>query len=298
MANYSIKDIEKLSGIKAHTLRIWEKRFKLLEPKRTETNIRYYDDEDLRKILNVALLYRKGYRISQIACLGVDELINKITNLSIDNEDNESKIDNLVMSMVEMDDRKFEKHLNNSIIQSGFEDTVIEILYPFFNKIGILWQTGAIYPAQEHFISNLVRQKIISAIDGTIDRANPSGKHFLLFLPEGEMHELGLLFYHYLLKKRGHRVTYLGQSVPLEDLKKAGAFLKPNYIVTKIYTSLDSFEQITFLEKLSSYFPKQDILFSGFDLDSPKLEKNRNLIHINDANKLRELLDLIDSKHQ
>lgn len=293
MANYSIKDIEKLSGIKAHTLRIWEKRYNLLEPKRTETNIRYYDDDDLKKILNVSLLYRKGYRISQIACLGVEDLITKISSYSVNEEDNESIINNLVLSMIEMDERKFEKVLSNSIIQLGFEDAIIHILFPLFEKIGILWQTGAIFPAQEHYISNLSRQKIIGAIDNLVESTEPNSKHFLLYLPEGEMHELGLLFYHYLLKKRGHKVTYLGQSVPLEDLHKTVELINPNYLVTKIYSSLDLEDLRLYLENLSKDLPKQDILFSSYAQEIPKLEKRKNLFHIKDVDQFIKILSVI-----
>lgn len=293
MANYSIKDIEKLSGIKAHTLRIWEKRYNLLEPKRTDTNIRYYDDDDLKKILNVSLLYRKGYRISQIACLGVEDLIRKISNLSVTEDDNESIINNLVLSMIEMDERKFEKVLSNSIIQLGFEDAIIHILFPFFEKIGILWQTGAIFPAQEHYISNLSRQKIIGAIDNLVEITDSNSKHFLLYLPEGEMHELGLLFYHYLLKKRGHKVTYLGQSVPLEDLYKTVDLVNPNYLVTKVYSSLDLKELRIYLENLSKNLPKLDILFGSYIQDISNLEKRKNLFHIKDVDQFIGILNVI-----
>ncbi|MCK4919694.1 MAG: MerR family transcriptional regulator [Bacteroidales bacterium] len=293
MAKYSIKDIEKLSGIKAHTLRIWEKRFNLLEPKRTETNIRYYEDEDLKKILNVALLYRKGFRISQIACLGEEELSAKINSLSKSEENNASRIDNLVLSMVEMDENKFEKLIYTSIMQNGFEETVINTIYPFFEKIGVLWQTGAINPAQEHFISNLVRQKIIVAIDGIVERTDRNSKHFLLYLPEGEMHELGLLFYYYLLKKRGHKITYLGQSVPLEDLQKTGKFLSPQYLITHIYVSLNCKKLRKYLEDLSDFFPEQNILFTSFDPEISKLEKRKNLQHIKEVSQFIEILDVI-----
>ena len=171
MAYYSIKDLEKLSGIKAHTLRIWEKRYNLVEPKRTETNIRYYDDEDLKKVLNVALLNRNGLKISHIAGLKTEEINSKISDLSKGNQDSESVIDNLVISMIELDEKKFEKILSRTIMQAGFEETILYTIYPFFQKIGLLWQTGAINPAQEHFISNLVRQKLIVAIDGIIDES-------------------------------------------------------------------------------------------------------------------------------
>ena len=293
MASYSIKDIEKISGIKAHTLRMWEKRYKLLEPKRTETNIRYYDDDDLRKILNVALLNRNGFRISQIACLGEEELNKKINTLSNNVTNNDTEIDKLVVSMMEMDEKKFEKVLNTAVMQFGFEDTIMFTLYPFFEKIGILWQTGTINPAQEHFISNLVRQKIIVAIDGVVERTDRNRKHFLLFLPEGELHELGLLFYYYLLKKRGHKITYLGQSVPLGDLKNAGKFLSPDFILTSNYSSLCGQKLRSYLENLADYFPEQEILFSSVDPEISDLEKRKNLLQLKDAHHFIEILDVI-----
>ena len=293
MANYSIKDIEKISGIKAHTLRIWEKRYKLLEPKRTETNIRYYDDDDLRKILNVALLNRNGFRISQIACLGEEELNKKIDTLSNEVTNNDTEIDKLVVSMMEMDEKKFEKVLNTAVMQFGFEDTIMFTLYPFFEKIGILWQTGTINPAQEHFISNLVRQKIIVAIDGVVERTDRNRKHFLLFLPEGELHELGLLFYYYLLKKRGHKITYLDQSVPLEDLKSAGKSLSPDFILTSNYSSLCGQKLRSYLENLADFFPEQEILFSSVDPEISVLEKRKNLLQLKDAHHFIEILDVI-----
>ena len=206
MANYSIKDLEKLSGIKAHTLRIWEKRYKLVEPKRTITNIRYYNDEDLKRILNIAVLNRNGLKISRIALFDNMEICNKISELSKNIYDTTSQIDNLVISMIELNEKKFENILSANIQQYGFEETVLHTIYPFFEKIGILWQTGAINPAHEHFISNLVRLKLCVAIDRIETDEKTNSKRFLVFLPEGELHEIGLLFYYFLIKKYGYKV--------------------------------------------------------------------------------------------
>lgn len=293
MAIYSIKDIEKLSGIKAHTIRIWEKRYKLVEPKRTDTNIRYYDDEDLKKLLNVALLNRHGHRISQIACLNNEELNRKIQTLSNTHRDNESRIDDLIISMIEMDEKKFEKVFSTAIMQSGFEDTILYTLYPFFEKLGILWQTGAVNPAQEHFISNLVRQKLVVAIDGIVDRSDPGRKHFLLFLPEGEFHELGLLFRHYILRKRGQKVTYLGQSVPFEDVIKVGAMLNPDVLVTSFYTSVSGEDVNKYLKKLKESFPEKTVFFSNTDPEFIMESVNNKLVFLKDAVDFPEFLDSI-----
>jgi len=195
MAHYSIKDLEKLTGIKAHTLRIWEKRYNLLEPKRTNTNIRFYDDEDLKRILNIALLNRNGIKISRIAGLDENEICDKISDLSKNYPDTENIIDNLVMSMIDLDEKKFSKILVRSTEERGFEDTILHLIYPFFEKIGILWQTGVVNPAQEHFVSNLVRQKLIASIDKLSENEQQDAQRYIMFLPEGELHEINLKIY-------------------------------------------------------------------------------------------------------
>ncbi|MDX5478997.1 MAG: MerR family transcriptional regulator, partial [Cyclobacteriaceae bacterium] len=166
MSTYSIKDLEQLSGIKAHTLRIWEQRYSLLSPKRTDTNIRYYDDEDLKLILNVALLNDNGIKISKIASMSSEEMREQVVKMTEKSLTHDDQIHALTICMIEMDEERFDKVLSTNILKIGFEQTMMNIIYPFMSKIGVLWQTGAINPAQEHFISNLVRQKLIVAIDG------------------------------------------------------------------------------------------------------------------------------------
>src|SRR5689334_1448299 len=217
MGNYSIKELEQLSGIKAHTIRIWEKRHQIIAPSRTTTNIRFYSDNDLKKIINVSLLNNSGIKISHIADMTTEEINHKV--LEIFNKGSEASIhiDQLVLAMIDMEEEQFERTLGNLILRYSFERAITEVVYPFLDKIGILWQTGNITPAHEHFISNLVRQKIIVAIDGLPIPPKTADK-IILFLPEGEMHEIGLLFYHYLTRKAGLRTYYLGQSVPHNDL--------------------------------------------------------------------------------
>ena len=218
MAAYSIRDLERLSGIKAHTIRIWEKRYGLIEPRRTMTNIRTYCDTELKKILNVSVLNRNGLKISKIARMSPQEIADQIGRISHLVPDEQSQIEGLTMAMIDFDENRFERIIARSVIQFGFEDTIIKIIYPFFVKIGLMWQTGTVNPAQEHFVTNLVRQKVMVAIDNHFNPDNANAKHFLFFLPEGELHELGILFFAYLAKKRGHQIIYLGQSVPMSDL--------------------------------------------------------------------------------
>jgi DNA-binding transcriptional MerR regulator len=288
MANYSIKDLERLSGIKAHTLRMWEKRYGLMDPSRTDTNIRSYSDSDLKKILNVSILNRYGIKISRIAAMDEGEIAEKIVLISRDPSDYDSLIENLVIAMVDMDEENFGKLLSRAIMQIGFEETILRIVYPFFEKIGILWQTGAINPAQEHFISHLVRQKLIVGIDSVIPANNPDPKHFLLFLPEGELHELGLLFYNYMLQKKGHKVTYLGQWVPMADMASAITVRRIDYLLTSISAVHSGSDLVDYLNRLSATFPDKTIFITGYQTAFLRDNLPLNIIRLNLVHELFE----------
>jgi MerR family transcriptional regulator, light-induced transcriptional regulator len=261
MGKYSIKELEQLSGIKAHTIRIWEKRHRLIDPERTPTNIRLYSDEDLKKIINVSLLNNNGIKISKIADMSSDQMNQKVLELSESKNDTAIHIDQLVIAMIDMEEEGFEKIINTLILRYGFEKTVTEVVYPFLEKIGILWQTQNITPAHEHFISNLIRQKLMVAIDG-LPIPPKTARRILLFLPEGEFHELALLFYHYLTRKAGWRTYYLGQNVPHEDLVSVYRVHQPELMVTSITTStLEPVEK--YFAKLVADFPDVPILAAG-----------------------------------
>lgn len=263
MATYTIRDLEKLSGIKAHTIRIWEKRYNIIAPARTATNIRNYCDTELKKLLNISLLNRNGLKISKLASLSDDEINEKINQLIQRYSDTESLVENLTIAMIELDEGKLDKILSRAIMQLGFEETIIKILYPFLIKIGVMWQTDVINPAQEHFITNLIRQKLMVAIDALITANNPNSKTFILFLPEGEYHELGLLFFHYLVKRRGHQVIYLGQSVPFNDLIEAKKLKSPNCLVTAFVSYINGKDIVKYAKSLAEKFAKQTIYLSG-----------------------------------
>jgi DNA-binding transcriptional MerR regulator len=286
MANYSIKDLERLSGIKAHTIRIWEKRYGLLNPERTDTNIRHYSDADLKRILNVSILNRHGIKISHIASMNEKEMAEKIVIISSDTSDYESLIESLVISMVDLNQDKLEKLLSRSILQLGFEDAILKIVFPFLEKIGILWQTGAINPAQEHFITHLIRQKIIVGIDSVIPANHPSPKHFLLYLPEGELHELGLLFNSYLIQKRGHKVTYFGQWVPLADMASASTVLNVDYLLTSIVAAYSGTDLMNYLIKLSATFHNKTIYIGGYQVAQISGTLPSNIIRLGSVNDL------------
>ena len=293
MAVYSIKELEKLSGIKAHTIRIWEKRYNLINPHRTNTNIRYYTDNELKKILNVAVLNRHGIKISSIARLSELEMKEEIIRVSDNATSSNTIIDSMVLSMIDLDEYKLEALIDKSIHKIGFKSTVTDVLFPFLDKIGILWQSGDIYPAQEHFVSYLVRQKLIAATDNLSNTFNPEGRKFLLLLPEGEWHEISLLFAHYLIKEANHEVIYLGQSVPYSDVLAIGTAKNIDFIVISSSTKQPGFDLGLYLEELGIAFPDKKILyFSNCKRDMPgKLSKNH--IHLQHVSDLTDFLQNI-----
>ena len=289
MGRYSIKELEQLSGIKSHTIRIWEKRHRLVEPKRTPTNIRYYSDDDLKKIINVSLLNTNGVKISKIVDLSIEEINQKVAELSEAKNSIEIYIDQLVISMIDMDEEQFEKTLSSLILKFSFERTIIEIVYPFLEKIGVLWLTNNISPAQEHFITHLIRQKLIVAIDA-LPLAPKTVKRVLLFLPENEIHELGLLFYHYIAKKEGYRTYYLGQTVPYKDLIQVCEHHHPQIIISAFTTVPQANAIGGFLKRMSTDFASAKILISGHVLKKAKVEPLPNVDFFYNALTLREML--------
>lgn len=293
MAIYSIKDLEKLSGIQAHTIRIWEKRYQLVRPKRTDTNIRVYTDEDLKRLLNVAILNNNGLKISKIAQLSDIEVRNRILHLTEDFTKAENQIDALIISMIELNELKFEKILSRLVLQIGFEDTITKIFYPFLHKVGVLWQTGNINPAQEHFITNLIRQKLFVAIDSVLIDELPGKKRFILFLPEGELHDIGLLYFTYLIKKSGHHVIYLGQSVPFNDLIEVNTLQPSQYLFTSFTTSVVPEMMSSYLSTLSSTFPELQIFVFGSQLSAVDLTKLPNISRLENHEVFKEFLKSI-----
>jgi len=296
MANYSIRDLERLTGIKAHTIRIWEKRYGLIDPERTSTNIRAYCDSDLKKLLNISILNKNGFKISKIAQFSPVEIAENINKLSEYFPDSESLIENLTIAMIDLDEYKFEKILSRAIIQFGFENTAIKILNPFLVKIGIMWQTGSINPAQEHFVSNLVRRKMLVAIDDQIRDTHSHGKTFVLFLPEGEMHEMSLLFASYLIRKRGHKVIYLGQSVPLNDLIEVSKSCNPDYFLTSFITSMANCDIFNYLLNITKLFSKKTFFVTGNQASGLKNDFPGNAFFISSPQELILQLDSISTK--
>jgi methanogenic corrinoid protein MtbC1 len=217
----------------------------------------------------------------------------KLTERSLTHDD---QIHALTICMIEMDEERFDKILSTNILKLGFEQTMLNVIYPFMSKIGVLWQTGAINPAQEHFISNLVRQKLIVAIDGQISQRG--GKKFLLFLPEGELHEISILFASYLIKSKGHKVIYLGQSTPNDDLLAVYKLHQPEYLLTVITTSPSSEYVQEYIHALSERFGQAQILVTGYQVLGQDLTFPTNVVQMSYIRDIKDLLEELDPVFQ
>lgn len=296
MIKYSIKDLEKFSGIKAHTIRIWEQRYQLLTPRRTETNIRFYDDEQLKYLLNVSLLVENGYKISHICGLSQEEFNENLRSI-IDKgyptkEDNQvnSIVNELMIAMLDLDERRFEKILASSLLQRSFEETLVKVVYPFLKRIGVMWRTGEVSTAQEHFIYQLIRQKIIVAIDGLLIPDSGAEK-YLLFLPKSEFNDLLILLFTYVLKNRGKQCIYLGVDIPFKDLKQVTEISKPETIFTFIKAPASKIDTQAYIYELSEAFDSKQVLITGNPYFMEELEYPDNVLLISDVDDLITMLD-------
>ena len=262
MNAFTIKDLENLSGIKAHTIRVWEQRYSFLKPQRTETNIRLYSNDELKTVLNIALLNKYGFKISHIDRMNEAEIREKILSLNSGEAQNERVINDLISKMIDLDAEGFEQIVDTHIRMKRVDITINQILFPFLEKIGILWQTGHIIPGQEHLVSNIIRQKLIVGIEQA-DSKIQTGKRFLLFLPEGEHHELGLLYVHFLLKSRGFQVLYLGSNVPVKDAEFVINNKKPDMVYIHLTSLAAGFNFEKFLQQASARFGHMPTIVSG-----------------------------------
>ncbi|MEM8939452.1 MAG: MerR family transcriptional regulator [Bacteroidota bacterium] len=293
MSVYSIKDLEHLSGIKAHTIRIWEQRYDIFSPQRTSSNIRFYDEDDLKSILNISALRNHGYRISKIVEMSDEDIFAEVEKATAKAKSFDDQIHSLTIAMVDMNEPLFVETLNQNTSKYGFEKTMMDIVYPFMNKIGILWLTNSINPAQEHFISHLVRQKLISATDQL--EFSDNAPLFLLFLPEGELHELGMLLANYMLRARGMKTIFFGQTVPINALEEVYHKLEPDFILTSLTTSPDPSEVQQYVNSLSNKFKETRILITGARVVGQDLYVNGNTTILNKFKDLEEIIQNISS---
>lgn len=292
--NFSIKDLEHLSGVKAHTIRIWEKRYNLLEPKRTDTNIRYYSLESLQKLLNVTFLYNNGFKISKIAKINDVDIANTVKDLSLKDQEGDHAINMFKLSMLNFDKVLFFKTYDGLASQKSFSEIFLEVFVPLMSEIGLLWQTNTITPAQEHFISELIKQKLLINIEKyQVETPKVNDRTFVLYLPLNEIHDLGLQFINYHLVKAGYHTIYLGPSVPIISLKDV---LKQYSNITFLSYFTVKPEKDNILEYLNEF--KKELLLDNNklwifgrlldNLDTSKLDKAIKAYH-SVENFLKEL---------
>jgi len=271
MAKYSIKDLENFTKIKAHTLRIWEQRYSLLQPQRTETNIRYYSDKDVKKILNINLLYKNGYKISKIASMSEKELFDTAAQMLMESDvKGRDEINSFIENILELDEQAIQSSLNRINQAIGTERLYTEVLIPLLEKIGTLWQVDAISVSHEHFMSNILREFLITQIT-SLETSRVSKGKVVLFLPEHEKHELSLLFYYYLLKKKNYDCFYLGQSVPMKDLKSFVKETNPDILVTSLIAELTDGQFERLFSDLTELIEPSKIFAGGYQLVKHRL---------------------------
>ena len=290
MDRYTISDLEKLTGIQAGTIRIWERRYHIIKPHRTDTNRRWYDDDDLRRILNISLLYRKGIKISNIARLSGREIDEKVALLTNEATDNITYIDSLIVAMTELRENAINDVLMRSIVNTGFEETITGVVFPFLRRVGFMWQTGSIDIGGEHFVTNIIRRRLITAIDSLPPPEKPDRKKVIMYLPEGELHEMGLLFYTYVVRKAGHETLYLGQATPVNALIDVVERWHPDILITGAMTGLSFTKPADYLDRLSTLFREKKILVSGALVQAAREKKYSNIHAVTSVEELKKHL--------
>lgn len=289
MSGYKIKDLETLTGIKAHTIRIWEKRYGLITPDRTESLIRTYTDDELVLLLNISLLNKNGYKISKIASLKKDEITQKVWELNT-KDSVDSGTDKLILALLRLDESLFKTTLQELIDTLGLEKAFVSYLIPFLDRIGIMWLVGTISVVQEHFISNLVRQKVISEID-KLDIPDTKNSPVMLFLPENEWHEISLLFYQFILRKNSVSTIYLGQSLPYDSLIDCIKTHKPKALVTSWLTSIDKETIVNYFEKLRKDAVNCELYAGGYQIEVHGSSLNKHVKAIHSVSDLNDLIN-------
>jgi len=289
MVVYSIKDMESLSGVKAHTIRIWEKRYNIIQPKRTKTNIRYYTDDDLKQLLNVCILYRNGTKISVIAKMSDAELKESINKIPQHGLNIDEKIDSLLLFILELDAYNFNKVLDKHINFHGIDKTIEELIYPLMDKLSIAWLTGSFQDMHESFVSQIIKCKIMHAIEQLDENANAS-PCFIIFLPEGEKQELSLMYLHYQLKKVGCKVINLGNEVGLKDVLTAINTCKTDYIFTILNEELKTDSLNHYINEICEHLKGKTFLLTGFQTLRLDASKPSNLVVLSN---LEETLNFI-----
>jgi MerR family transcriptional regulator, light-induced transcriptional regulator len=289
---YSIQDLERLSGIKAHTIRIWEKRYSLLTPGRTNTNIRYYNDNQLRKLLNTCALIANGRKISKVSKLSEAAISEQVEALMMPESKDEQLdvfINKIIESGLTYNNQLFENSFASATLRLGLYKCYRLVILPALIKLGLMWGKNELMPTQEHFISNLIKQKLFSAIDG-LDAPDVNSKRYLLFLPERENHEIGLLFAHYLIRKSGNTVIYLGQDVPTKDLKTTIKHSNPDVLILFVMRTWHKDELTPMMDSITNDFKKGKTILCGNRALTDVVKPNKSLLKAHSIEDLEKII--------
>ena len=277
---FSIKDLEVLSGVKAHTIRIWEKRYHILEPNRTDTNIRVYDTTSLQKLLNIAFLNENGYKISRISNLSDKEISDLVQSTSSSNNYENRAIKSFLVAMFNYDAVLFLNTYDELLKKRTFSEVFKDVFIPFLEHIGLLWQTNTITPSHEHFISNLIRQKVYSNIEKLqYEKPFNEEKLFILFLPENEIHDLGILFTNYELLSLGYKVIFLGHTIPLENLKTFTRMAKEVFFIS--YFTIQPEDPTSYIKEFKKELISEEHQLKFWILGHKKAEIDKSLLDEN-----------------
>lgn len=262
MNRFSIRDLENLTGIKAHTIRIWEQRYEILQPKRTPTNIRYYDTEDLKLALRVALLNGYGYKISRIHKMSSQDMADLIETITDKSFRLQADAIRMLDATLMMDTAALDRLLSAHIATHGIDSTIENLVFQFLEKIGLMWLTDRLSPAQEHLATNVIQRKVAVAIDN-LPISEPGAPAVLLFLPEGEIHDIGIWYAHYLLRTAGLDAIHLGSNTPLREAQSVYNVRKPTYVYVHLTVSVGGVDAAQYLQHLCGVFPESTVLASG-----------------------------------
>ncbi len=288
MTTYSIRDLQKLSGVKAHTIRIWEQRYNIIEPKRTASNIRYYTEQDLKFLMNIAFLNRKGIRISKIAKMSPAEIAEEVQRRSETEAESNDYFQAMAVAMLELDEYKLCNLLEQAIADIGIEKVILDILTPFMERTSMLWLSGSISTIHKRFAGCIIRRKILAATDKIPVRTEDYAQTAILYAPESDQQELYLIFVEYLLKVRNMRVVYLGRRVSIEELKFATTLYQPDYVYTMISEKHKMYVSKDYLGKLYDAMQPAHLLVSGARLTQQDTDKP-NITIIEDLTELANM---------
>ncbi|GAA4755162.1 MerR family transcriptional regulator [Flavisolibacter ginsenosidimutans] len=293
MQSFSIRNIELLTGIKAHTLRIWEQRYNFFKAQRKESKQRIYSNEDLKKLLCISFLYHNGWKVSKIAVLSDDGIVEEVRKVALHISNYKTYVQQLLQAALDFNEASFLAVLNELIENIGFEKTIIDVCYPYLHRIGLLWDTGNVIPAQEHFSSYLIQNRLISETE-RFSAAQNEAPELALFCPENEYHELPLLFLNYLLRKNNWKVLYLGANIKLADLKEAAQLPGIRFLYLHLITNFTGVHIDDYLETLRRSFPDHQIFVSGRGIE----QSQRSFVGLQLLRRDEDIFRLIESREK